>query len=239
MLRKLLIPILCFLTTAAFADAQAEQKIRKQMHELMPEVEIESVQETPVSGLYEIASGTNIIYMTEDGKYVIQGDMYAIENNSLHNMTDQQRQAAVKKTIDAIDPTTFIIYPAENEKTYITVVTDIDCTYCRALHAEIPELNKAGITVRYMAFPRTPPGTASYDKMISVWCNPNRNWALSDAKKGNIPTPLNCNHPVDDHVEIVRNLGLSVTPVIIFANGRVLPGYLPANQLIDAIEQYG
>ena len=75
--------------------------------------------------------------------------------------------------------------------------------------------------------------------MISVWCNPDRNWALSDAKKGNTPTLLNCKHPVDQHVEIVRSLGVSVTPVIILENGRIIPGYIPAKQLITAVKEYG
>ena len=158
MLRKLLILMFCFLGTGAFANAQAEQNIRTKMQQLMPDVAIESVSETPVPGLYQVARGTNVIYMTDDGHYIIQGDMYSTKNNELNNLTDEHRQIITKEIVDGIDPTTFIIYPAENETAYITVVTDIDCTYCRALHKEVPELNKAGITVRYMAFPRTPPG---------------------------------------------------------------------------------
>jgi thiol:disulfide interchange protein DsbC len=239
MLRKLVFLCSALLATAAFADAQAEQNVRQQMGILMPGITIDSVQETPVPGLYQVASGTNVIYMTEDGNHIIQGDLYSVENGELSNVTDVQRQTATKKIIDAVDPETMIIYPAENEKTYVTIITDIDCTYCRALHKEVPQLNAAGITVRYMAFPRTPPGTESYQKMISVWCNPDRNWALSDAKKGNTPTKLNCKHPIDDHVKIVRELGVNVTPVIIMKNGRMVPGYLPAQQLIEAVESYG
>ncbi len=237
MLRRLLIISLSLFTISALADA--EKNIRAQMNSLMPEVSIDSIEATPIPGLYQVASGSNVIYITADAKYVIQGDLYAIENNQLTNITDAQRQVATKKIIDNVDPATMIIYPAENEKTYVTVITDIDCTYCRALHKEVPQLNAAGITVRYMAFPRTPPGTESYDKMISVWCSPDKKWALSDAKKGNKPTPLKCDHPIDAHVEIVRELGLNVTPVIIFANGRVVPGYLPAQQLIEAVAAYG
>lgn len=240
MLRKLSILVLSLFALAATANT-AEANIRSKLKTLMPELPIDSISPTPVQGLYQIKSDANIIYITDDGKYIIQGDMYDVQKEeNVVNLTEVNRQEGIKKLLDEIDTSTLITYPAKNETTYITVVTDIDCTYCRALHKEVTALNQAGITVRYLAFPRTPKGTSSYDKAISVWCADDRNAAYSSAIAGNEPEKKTCTtHPVDAHRLFVEKIGGNVTPIIILRNGRMIPGYLPSDKLIEAIKQFG
>ena len=47
-----------------------------------------------------------------------------------------------------------VFSPAEPAKGYINVFTDITCGYCRKLHLEMDDLNRRGVEVRYLAFPR-------------------------------------------------------------------------------------
>lgn len=230
------------LTATAFAqaaDQKTDEQIRAQLKTVIPDMPIDNISETPVPGIYMITTGPQVIYISADGKYLIQGDMYDIRTAQPVNLTEVSKESAVKKTIDAVNTDTMIIYPAKEQQTYITVLTDPDCTYCRALHKEVPQLNDAGITVRYIAFPRTPKGTPSYNKSIYIWCADDRNQAFTDAINDNPPASNNCKHPVDEHRQIVDALGVSVTPVIIFENGRQIPGYLPADKLIEAVNQYG
>lgn len=223
--------LLTALSVTAFAGP--EENIKTKLNTMMPEMTIDSIQKTPVNNLYMVASGAQVLYVSADAKYIIQGDMYDVQNTAKPvNVSDNVRQVATKAIIDKVDPATMIIYPANPQKTMITVFTDIDCTYCRALHKEIKDLNAAGVTVRYLAFPRTAKGTPSYNKAIYVWCAEDRNTAYTQAANGKDPAVANCKHPVDEHHQIAEQVGVNVTPVIIMQNGKMIPGYLPAPQLI-------
>lgn len=216
------------------AAAGPEQNIKSKLNTMMPELPIDNVEKSPVSNIYMVSSGAQVLYVTADAKYVIQGDMYDVQNTDKPvNISDNVRQIASKQIIDKVDPSTMIIYEAKPQKTYMTVFTDIDCGYCRALHKEVKELNAAGITVRYMAFPRTAKGTPSYNKAINVWNADDRKAAYEDAIAGKDPVvKAGENNPVDEHHKIAEALGVNVTPVLIMENGKTIPGYLPAKQLI-------
>ena len=55
--------------------------------------------------------------------------------------------------------------------------------------------------------------------------------------KNDIHIELNCcKNPVEKHFEIGRRIGVTGTPAIITQTGLLLPGYIPANELIGIIE---
>ena len=77
-----------------------------------------------------------------------------------------------------------IVYGPPTSKMTVTVFTDVDCGFCRKFHSQIADLNKAGVRVRYLMFPRTGPGTESWKKAEQVWCANDRRDALTRAKRG-------------------------------------------------------
>ncbi len=230
------------LTTALFTPllfaATPQENIKASMAIVAPTMQIEEITETPVAGIYQIVSGPTILYSDASGKYVFEGSLYRLDaDKQFTDLTAERREKFVQKTLSTVDPKTFITFAAPHEKTYITVFTDIDCGYCRELHKEVPELNKAGITVRYMAFPRVPQGQPSFVKAQSVWCAEDRQAALTAAKQGKEPAAATCQDPVLAHQQIGHLLQFSGTPVIIFKNGKVVPGYVPVKNLIPMAEK--
>jgi len=125
-----------------------------------------------------------------------------------------------------------IVFGPDAPKRYITVFTDIDCSYCRKLHNEVAELNEAGIQVRYLAFPRAGIGSKSHKKYESVWCNDDQQTALTSAKSGASVPSANCTNPVAETYKLGQEVGVRGTPTIIFDDGTVAPGYVPAKDLI-------
>ena len=121
------------------------------------------------------------------------------------------------------------------KKTAITVFTDIDCGYCRKLHQEVPELNRLGIEVRYLAYPRAGLESESYDKIVSAWCADDQRLALTRAKTGKKIESRDCKNPVAQHFALGGAVGVTGTPSIIFEDGRLLPGYLPAERLAQQL----
>lgn len=152
---------------------------------------------------------------------------------SRENMTDSALKTARQSEMAKIDEKKMIVFPAKNEKHVITIFSDIDCGYCRKLHAEINDYTDAGMTVRYMFFPRSGPNTKSYHKAVSVWCAKDRNKALTDAKLNNKVVDKTCENPVDEHMRIAQVFGVTGTPAIIADDGTMVPGFVPANDLIQ------
>lgn len=143
------------------------------------------------------------------------------------------RAAALSK----VSASEMIIYPAKNPKSpkaFVTIFTDMDCTYCKKLHHEIPKANELGIEVRYMAYPRHGKGSETYDKMVTVWCSSDpkeRKNLMEESMNGKAITIKTCDHKVDDHRNLGRQFELSGTPTIVFENGVVWSGYMPADEL--------
>lgn len=100
--------------------------------------------------------------------------------------------------------------------------TDIECGYCRKLHQDIAELNRNGISVEYLAFPRMGLGSKDYTDMISVWCAADRRQALTNAKRGGSVPAKNRTNPVAMQYALGQQLGVNGTPVIFAPDGTQL-----------------
>lgn len=193
------------------------------------------ISETPIEGIHELQAGTQLYYVTSDGKYLISGNILNLVTKE--NMTENRLNTIRADVIGEVNADQMISYKAENEKHQVTIFTDIDCGYCRKLHAEMDQYNQQGITVNYLFFPRAGLDSASHKSAVSVWCNQDRNDALTRAKRGEEITQANCNNPVTQHLMLAKELSIRGTPAIITAKGHLMPGYLPAHALKNELEQ--
>ncbi|HEY8507917.1 MAG TPA: DsbC family protein [Steroidobacteraceae bacterium] len=223
------------LTSPAFADPAKDPRV--ELAGKIPGARPEELRPSPIPGIYELARGADIAYVSEDGKYAIAGDLYDIATND--NLTEQRRREARKRLISRVPEGEMVVFSPKEPRYTVTVFTDIDCAYCRKLHSEIGEYNRLGIRVRYMFYPRSGPGTESWDKANEVWCSPNRNEALTRAKRGEaLKAPKNCSgSPVAKHYELGQEIDLRGTPAIVMASGEMLPGYLPPALLAQHLSE--
>ncbi|MDD2759566.1 MAG: DsbC family protein [Methylomonas sp.] len=206
-----------------------EAAVKKALAEFMPRAQVDSIKTTDIKGLYEVVAGGNIFYASEDGRYLLQGQLYdAVEKK---NITENKLAEVRKAALDKVGDKNMIIFKPETSKHSVSVFTDIDCGYCRKLHSEIDQYMAQGITVRYLFYPRAGKGSESYAKAISVWCASDKQKALTAAKKGEALENKTCDNPVDQHMQLGEAFGMSGTPMIVTEKGNVLPGYVPAAQL--------
>ncbi|MGE8409143.1 MAG: thioredoxin fold domain-containing protein, partial [Pseudomonas sp.] len=125
-----------------------------------------------------------------------------------------------------------VVYPANGPaKSHITVFTDTTCPYCHKLHAEVPELNRLGIEVRYVAFPRQGLGSAGDEQLQAVWCSKDRQGALDKMIDGKEIKSAKCENPVSKQFSMGQSIGVNGTPAIVLEDGQVIPGYQPAPQV--------
>lgn len=195
------------------------------------------VHVSPIPGLYEISTGAFVGYISADGRFLVSGDIYEID--ARENLTEARRSQARLRTLATVDERDMIIFSPEQPKHTITVFTDVDCGYCRKLHSEMAELNRLGIRVRYLAYPRSGPGSPSWATMEAVWCAKDRQEAITKAKSGGDVGPATCGAtPVARQYELGEEVGVRGTPAIITDSGDYLGGYMPARQLAAYLDQH-
>ena len=233
-LQSLLVASL-FLSSIANADMD-KKALKKLLMERMPSLTVEDINPSEIKGLYEVMAGANIFYVSEDGRYLIQGRMFDLVAKK--DLTEEKLAIAKAAMINAVSKDEMIIFKAPMQKYVINIFTDIDCGYCRKLHSEIDQYMAEGITVQYLFFPRAGKDSESYKKAVSVWCADDRNAALTAAKSNSNPPPeKTCKNPVDAHMALGDELGVRGTPMMISPKGTVYPGYMPAKQLAEALSQ--
>jgi thiol:disulfide interchange protein DsbC len=212
--------------SASAGDVKAVQDSLKQA---LPNIKIDSIEPSPISGLYEVSIGPKIFYVSEDGKYLVQGALVDIK--AREDLTEKKQAVARIAALDKVGTDQMVVFKPKEGKFVAYVFTDIDCGYCRKLHSEIDEYLKRGIEIRYLFFPRAGAGSDSYFKAVSVWCAKDRNQALTKAKKGENLEKKECKNPVDQHMALGTAMGANGTPMIVTDKGTILPGYVPAEQL--------
>jgi len=202
----------------------------------VPGAKVSDLHATPVPGIYEYRQGADVVYVTADGRYGISGDIYRMADKE--NLTEARRRELRLALLNAVPESSMVVFAPPAPKYTITVFTDVDCTYCRALHKQIGEYNRLGVKVRYLFFPRGGPNTESWTKAEQVWCSADRRGALTQAKLG---TPLkaasDCANPVAQEYALGRKIGLTGTPGIVTEKGTLLPGYAPPDQMLQALQQ--
>ena len=147
---------IALVSTFAVADDAADKAIRKSLETLQLDTPIETISASPLAGLYEVKlKGSRVLYASADGQYIVQGYLFQLKDGKPVNLTEKTERLGVAKLVNGIPVAETVVYPAIGEtKTHITVFTDTTCPYCHKLHAEVPALNKMGVEVRYVAFPR-------------------------------------------------------------------------------------
>lgn len=217
------------------ATAAADASVEEALAAKVPGVEAGDIRATPVPGLWEVAVGAQVVYLSEDGRYMVRGEL--IDLMTGQNLTGERQgelqSALANRLAKEFDESTMVVFSPEKPRHTITVFTDIDCGYCRKLHREIDEYTKRGIKVRYMFYPLAGPGSESWAKADAVWCSPDRNQAMTRAKLGETVTATHpCeNTPASKHYEFGAQLGIRGTPTILTDGGEILRGYLPADRL--------
>ena len=221
-------------TLAAAADddySAVEERIRA----LAPQTKSIAISETPVEGLLMVQIAGDIVYATSDGKYLIQGRIMDLETRE--DLTEAAKSDVRREILSSVDASKQITFAPAETKYDLMVFTDIDCGYCRKLHAQMAEYNEQGIAIHYMSFPRAGVGSPSYDKAVSVWCSSDPQEAMTQAKLGNDPEPAQCDNPIADQYALGRELGVTGTPSLLTAEGRMIPGYVPPEQLRQRLDQ--
>ena len=217
---------------AAAIPAEVRSRVVAKLHGASPD----DVAASPIPGVYEVTMGGLIAYVSADGKYLVSGNVYDLDTQT--NLTASRRNAARAKALAAASEDQMIVFSPAKPKVTVTVFTDVDCGFCRKFHSQMADLNKAGVRVRYLMFPRTGPGTESWRKAEMVWCSKDRKEALTRAKRGEEIKGKACGDDVImAQYEMGGDLGVEGTPAIFTQSGDYIGGFLTPEQLVQAVQE--
>lgn len=234
-MKKIITMATACLFSFALTTANADEKtIKEAIEKSMPTMKIDAIKASEVKGLYEISVGANVFYVSEDGKYLLEGHL--IDIAARKDLTEGRQNDAHVAALKKLGTDKMITFKPKTSKHTVTVFTDIDCGYCRKLHSEIDSYLAEGITIQYIFFPRAGKNSESYKKAVSVWCADDRKAALTTAKKGQDLKEKTCDNPIDEHMKLGGEFQVNGTPTIISERGIVYPGYLPAKQLAETLK---
>ncbi len=194
---------------------------------------VESVREAPLDGFFEVRLETGErFYSDAEGEYFLVGDLYRNGEQGLINISEQGRNAERAARLAGVPEEQRVIFRGPESRAELVVFTDTTCPYCRQLHEEVPRLNELGIEVHYLAFPRTGMNGEGARTMQQVWCAENPGEAMSAAKRGDsLSGVADCDNPVESQYHLGMELGVQGTPAIVLPDGRLVPGYVPAERL--------
>ena len=219
------------------AETSPKDLIRTKIKQVTPKADITSIKETPINGLYEVLlDGVDILYVSADGNHFLNGHLFANHKKGFVDLTEKNLSMGRGNKLKTIPEKGMIVYSPEGKtKGVVYAFTDVDCGYCKKFHREVPALNKLGVEVRYLAWPRSGLGenSVTYKKMQKVWCSKDRQAALTETKLQNkVPTDsADCETAIPKHFKLGFQLGVKGTPALFSEDGRQVGGYRKADEL--------
>ncbi len=228
-----LILILTLLASCAQTEQGEELDIKKTIADAYPNVEIKDIKKID-NNFHEIIINNQIYYATNDGKYLIIGNV--INLNTKESITENTKMQQRLTVIDSIREENLIIYkPVKTEYT-LTVFTDTSCPYCQKLHNEVPDLLENNIEVRYVLFSRNGEEVDAYKQLVSAWCSNDRLESIESLFEGDILDDIDaCENPLSKNFEYASSLSVEGTPTIFLEDGRIIPGYQNSKNIMSFI----
>jgi thiol:disulfide interchange protein DsbC len=221
--------LLSAILLASVSAHAGEAQIRKAITGKFPGAQIASVSKTPYGGLYEVVIDGEVIYASDDGKYLVMGNI--IDLATRRNLT-AARTAKLNEVKWATLPLDKAIKEVRGDGSRkLAVFSDADCPFCRKLEPELEKLNN--VTIYTFLYPIEGLHPQAIPLSKQIWCEKDRLKAWKDYMlRGQKPKSNgDCANPVDEVVALGNKLRVTGTPTIIFENGQRVPGFVPGDKL--------
>lgn len=217
---------------------EVEETLRSALEVPSSGLKVGTVQTSEIPGMFEVQFVNGpFIYSTASGDYFIVGDMFAAGPSGFVNLAEQRRDGERVEQLASVDIDDMIVYAPEGKpRAVMTVYTDVSCFYCQKLHKEVPALNKNGVEVRYLAYPRAGVGSEAYRQLATAWCADDKQEALTTLKnRQTVPENVCAGNPVADQYRLGQKMNVRGTPAIITDTGKMIPGYQSADDLMVSL----
>jgi len=198
-------------------------------------LKVGTVKNSEIPGLYEVQFINGpLIYATTKGDFFIVGDIFGVGSDGYVNLAEKRRDSERAEQLAALDEDDMIVFSPEGETlATMTVFTDVSCFYCQKLHKEVPALNKRGVEVRYLGYPRAGVGSEAFRQLASAWCADDKQATITALKnRETVPENVCPDNPIAEQYLLGQKMGVRGTPAIVLESGQMIPGYQSADDLM-------
>lgn len=231
--------LLIALMLPSLAAADLRERVTEALAITNPGLSVEGIKDSPVDGVKEIKlSNGDFLYGSPGSDHLFSGRLLSFTDDSLVDLTEERQRQDRAQMLEDLAPGTTITFAASGqEKHEIYVFTDISCPYCKKFHAHMDEMNERGITVHYLALPRSGINTPVANTMARIWCAEDPQAAITDALAGEpfSQKVMPCRAPVADQYGMAQTLGVSGTPSVFNEDGINLGGYMTPDEVIAGV----
>lgn len=213
---------------AAQERTPASRAIAERLQSLYPATRFGEVNTTPWPGVFEVVMGANLAYVDETGQYFLFGHFYDMK--AQRDITAERKDSLARIDFAALPLVDALKEVRGSGSRTLAIFSDPDCPYCRRLEAEIKGLTDVTIYTFLMPIASLHPDARA--KAIAVWCSRDRiaAWHALMWRDEKV-SAKDCPHPVDRNVALGDRLGVTGTPTLVAADGRVLPGAASSAQI--------
>lgn len=219
-------------TMQALAD---EAAIRKNLPAHFPGMEITSVTKTPYAGLYEVVTDGQVVYVDDNADYLFVGNV--VDTHTRKSLTQARMTKLSTVNLDNLPMDHALKFVKGDGSRKLVVFSDPECPYCKRLEQELNKVTNITLYIFPYPIDSLHPGTTALSK--AIWCAKDKNQAWRDAVLKGV-TPKNdgsCKNPIDDNIALGNSLHITGTPTLVFADGRRIPGAVPADKLEQLFKQ--
>ena len=222
--------LLLLLATSLSCAYAGEAEIKSALHKKLPQIgQINQVSKSPVPGLYEVVTQDHLFYTDEKAQFLIDGAVFDLKN--MRNLTEERSRKLFALDFNQLPLELAIKKVKGNGERKLAIFTDPNCGFCKKLEKELKQIDN--VTIYQFMYPVFP---GSDEKVRAVWCSKDRVKAWDDLMQDDITPPAgSCDTPTAKVLALGRKLKVNGTPALIFSDGTINPGYLPAAELEKAL----
>jgi thiol:disulfide interchange protein DsbC len=222
--------LLLLLATTIPCAYATEADIKSTLQKKIPQIgEISQVVKSPVPGLYEVITQDHLFYTDEKAQFLIDGAVYDLK--SMRNLTEERSRKLFALDFSKLPLELAVKIVKGKGERKLAIFTDPNCGFCKKLEKELLQIDN--VTLYQFIYPVFP---GSEEKARAVWCSKDRVKAWNDLMLNDItPAAGNCDTPTAKVLALGKKLKVNGTPALIFADGTINPGYLPAAELEKAL----
>jgi thiol:disulfide interchange protein DsbC len=223
--RALTFSLLALAVSPVFAQ---EASIRKSLTERLPNLpKIDEISKTPMSGLYEVRMGSDIMYSDAEGSFLIQGNLIDVKQR--RNLTEERVEKLSAIAFDQLPLKNAFTQVRGNGKRKLVVFADPNCGYCKRFEKDLQKLDN--VTIHHLLYPIL--GDDSKVKSKNIWCAKDKAKVWNDwMVNGMPPAAANCDSAaLEATTEFGKRQRITGTPTLFFADGTRVPGAVPLAQI--------
>ncbi len=203
--------------------------VKKLVEQKFPGASVRSVTKSPYFGLFEVQLDDQMLYTDSKVAYVLVGSVY--DANTKKNLTEAKMRQLNRVAFDSLPMNLAFKRVKGNGERKLAIFSDADCPYCAKLEAELKNIDNVTIYTFLYPIDQLHPDAARKSRII--WCSADRAQAWTEFfASGKLPDNQgDCDNPVVATSALGSKLRVSATPTLVFADGSIVPGALPASQL--------